>query len=59
MFMEYKNNIARLQAVLTNPLGYVMSHVSNAITISVASIVEERKKMKKEMRTIVKVIDKM
>jgi len=59
MFMEYKNNIARLQAVLSNPLGYVASPVSNAIKITVASLVEERKKMKREMATIVKVIDKM
>ena len=59
MFMEYKNNIARLQAVLINPLGYVMSPVSNAIQISVASLVAERREMKREMGLIVKAVDRM
>ncbi|KAF8419175.1 hypothetical protein EV426DRAFT_616215 [Tirmania nivea] len=57
MYMGYKNNIARLQAVLRNPKDYVRSSAPDAISINIAALVEKRKKMKAQMGLIVKEID--
>jgi len=55
--MEYKHNIARLQAVLQSPKDYMMSSVSDAIPTSTAALIYERDKMRKQMGLIVKEID--
>ena len=57
MYMEYKTNIARLQAVLQNPNDYVMSSVPEAIQPTVAALVQKRRKMKAQMGLIVEEID--
>jgi len=57
MYMEYKANIARLQAVLRNPKSYVMGSVPDAISITVAALIDGRKQMQGQMRLIVKEID--
>jgi len=55
--MEYKTNIARLQAVLRNPKDYVMSSVPEAISTKAAALVDQRKQMQTQMGLIVKEID--
>jgi len=55
-YMEYKNNIARLQTVLQSPKDYMMSSV-DAIPTSTAALINERDKMRKQMGLIVKEID--
>lgn len=57
MYMAYKNNIAKLQAVLQNPKDYVMSSAPEAISTTIAALAGERKKMKAQMGLIVKEID--
>jgi len=57
MYMGYKNNIARLQAVLRNPEDYVISSVPKAIPTTVAVLVDEQKQIKGQMGLIVKEID--
>jgi hypothetical protein len=59
MYMEYKNNLAILQNVLSNPSAYRVSPVSGALNISTSELVIERKKMKDEMELIVDQIDAM
>ena len=55
--MGYKTNIARLQAVLEKPNDYVMGSVPDAISTTVATLVDKRKQMKAQMGLIVKQID--
>ena len=57
MYMEYKSNIARLQAVLRNPKDYVPSSVPEAISIKAAALVDQRQQMKTQIGLIVKEID--
>ena len=54
MYMEYKTNIARLQAVLQTPKGYVMSSAPETFSTKVAALVDKQKKMKAQMGLIVK-----
>ncbi|KAA8897744.1 hypothetical protein FN846DRAFT_992263 [Sphaerosporella brunnea] len=58
-YMEWKNNLARIQDVLANPSTYQASAVDQAIEVSVDDLVSERKKMKKQMANIVEEIDKL
>ena len=48
-YMEYKNNIARLQAVLQSPKDYMMSSVSDAIPTTATTLVDERNRMQTQM----------
>ena len=57
--MEYKNNLARIQAVLANPTAYTLSPANNPVNIGVEALVTERKAIRVEMRKIVAEIDKL
>ena len=57
MYMEYKTNIARLQAMMRNPKDYVVCSVPDAISTKVVALVDEQKKMRVQMGLIVKEIN--
>ncbi|VUC31601.1 unnamed protein product [Clonostachys rosea] len=59
MYMEYKNCVTRIQAVLTNPLDYVLSPVPDAIGISVHELLRIRKHMKMQMKLISRDVDRI
>ena len=58
-FMEYKNNLSRVQTVLARPELYTISQVTAPISISAKTLIAERKAMKIKMRMIVAEIDKL
>ena len=58
-FMEYKNNLSRIQAVLARPELYTISQATAPVSISVETLVAERKAIKTEMRKIVAEIDRL
>ncbi|KAK3984473.1 hypothetical protein QBC44DRAFT_388282 [Cladorrhinum sp. PSN332] len=59
MYMEYKNCVNRIQSVLTNPLDYVASGSSDAIDIRIEKLLEVRAELKRQMKLINRVIDKV
>ncbi|KAF2108743.1 hypothetical protein BDV96DRAFT_652676 [Lophiotrema nucula] len=59
MYMEYKNNLARIQACTANPAGFKLSPYRNPVNLSIESMVKERKLIKAEMKKIVDVIDQI
>jgi hypothetical protein len=59
-YMEWKNNLSRIQDVLANPSNYKIAEgVTGAIDVSPRALVEERKKIKKKMNDIVTQVDQM
>lgn len=58
-YMEYKNNLIIIQNILVSPTGYKLGPGNRPVNVSVVDLVEERKKMKKEMRKIIQLIDKL
>lgn len=58
-FMEFKNNLAKLQAAMANPLAFRVSSYNNAINLGVQDLVDERKAIKDEMAKIVRIIDEL
>lgn len=58
-YMEYKNNLARLQRVLGDPKGFKLAPVANPINIGFDDLVGEKEHMKKAMTLIVFDIDQM
>ncbi|KAF5664050.1 hypothetical protein FDENT_12978 [Fusarium denticulatum] len=58
-FMEFKNILSRIQAVIANPVAYQPSPFENAVDLHVEALVEERKKIKKEMAKIGSIVDKL
>ena len=56
-YMEYKNNLARIQAVLADPTAFTLSTARDPVNISVESLIRERKAIKCEMRKVVDEID--
>lgn len=59
MYMEFKSNLVILRDVLGNPGTYKASQAQGAIDITVSALVEERKRTKERMATIVAAIDKL
>ncbi|KAJ7780007.1 hypothetical protein B0H16DRAFT_729585 [Mycena metata] len=58
-YMEYKNNLLTIQNVLSRPGAYKVGPGNRPVNLAVADLVAERKKMKKEMRKIIRQIDKL
>lgn len=56
-YMAYKNNVRRIQSVLDSPRSYMRSPGNHPIEVSVAALVEARKKMKVEMSKIMEEVD--
>ncbi|KAF3907964.1 hypothetical protein ABW21_db0207796 [Orbilia brochopaga] len=59
MYMVYKNNLEKLQAVMLNLTAYRLSSSSSPVSLTIESLVEERTKIKAEMRKIAGVIDEL
>jgi len=58
-FMEFKNNLVRIQAVMAAPGSFMKSPYKNPIGLSVEALVAERKQLKAEMARIARVIDQL
>ncbi|KAJ7479144.1 hypothetical protein FB451DRAFT_1450965 [Mycena latifolia] len=58
-YMEYKNNLLTIQNVLVRPAAYTLGPGNRPVNLSVADLVAERKKMKKEMNKIIAQIDRL
>lgn len=56
-FMEYKNNLARLNSVMANPASFKLSPYKDPVGLDVKSLVDERKLLKDEMSKIGYIID--
>lgn len=56
-FMEYKNNLSRLQAVMANPAAFKLSPYRDPVGLSVEALVNERKLLKDEMSKIGAIVD--
>lgn len=59
MYMKHKQNLIKLQAVLANPDRYRMAPTNNALNITMADLIKERKALKREMAVIVEQIDEL
>ncbi|KAH6640374.1 hypothetical protein F5144DRAFT_626551 [Chaetomium tenue] len=58
-FMEYKNNLVRLQAVMASPRSFMKSPYKNPVGLGVEALVAERKSLKAAMSRITRVIDQL
>ena len=58
-FMEYKNNLVRIQAVMSDPGSFLKSPYKNPVGLAVEALVAERKLLKAEMGRIGKVIEQL
>jgi hypothetical protein len=58
-FMEYKNNLSRLNAVMSDPAKYKLSSYKNPVGLSVEALIHERKLLKDEMSKIGYIIDSL
>lgn len=58
-FMEYKNNLVRLQAVMASPGSFMKSPYKNPVGLGVEALVAERKALKAAMARITRVIDQL
>lgn len=56
-FMGHKHNLSLIQAIIANPEAYKASKVKDAIEISTGALVDERRKIKEEMRKYNYIID--
>ena len=59
MYMHYKLNLVTLQTILSNIKAYKLAAEHDPIAVNVVSLVKERKLMKEEMKSIVRIIDSM
>ncbi|KAJ7616090.1 hypothetical protein FB45DRAFT_1107156 [Roridomyces roridus] len=58
-YMVYKNNLMRIQDVLTRPTAYTLGPGNRPVSLTVAALVEERALIKAEMRKIMRQIDEL
>jgi hypothetical protein len=58
-FMEYKNNLSRLQAVMADPASFKLSPYRHPVGLDVEALVNERKLLKDEMSKIGYIIDNL
>ncbi|RWA14486.1 hypothetical protein EKO27_g555 [Xylaria grammica] len=58
-FMEYKNNLARLNSVMANPAAFKLSPYKDPVGLTVKALVDERKLLKDEMSKISYIIDNL
>jgi len=58
-FIEYKNNLVRIQAVMADQGSFEKSPHKNPVGLGVQALVAERKLLKAEMGRIVEVVDQL
>ncbi|KAF5681216.1 hypothetical protein FHETE_5 [Fusarium heterosporum] len=60
MYMLYKNNLAKIQSVLSDPTNYrLIDDVPLAVEVNTNSLLTARKQMKEEMKKIVAEVDQL
>ena len=60
MYMLYKDNLARVQSVLSDPTNYLaIDDVPLAVEVNTNALLTARKQMKEEMKKIVAEVDKL